>query len=231
MRLADHRKNVVLVALFGASLPLFAQIASSPLPNTQPTHATQATVPAATPPANSVSPRPGAATVLWEKGLLRVDARNSSLNAILRDISLRTGMKIVGGVQEERVFGTYGPASAAAVLQQLLDGSKTNMLLQSDSAMLPVVLTLTPQIGRPTPPNPMAARDDRSDEDRLFSPDAPPAPPPDLRSRDFRPQGAPPDQPAADRGTGTDDQTTNGARTPQQIMEQLQKLRAQQQNQ
>ncbi|WP_144312371.1 hypothetical protein [Terriglobus saanensis] len=210
-------------------LPLYAQPAPRTLPSIPPTNATQISAPPAAP----APPRVGNATIIWEKGLLRVDARNSSLNAILRDISLRTGLKIVGGVQEDRVFGTYGPAPAATVLQQLLDGTKTNMLLQSDAAMLPIVLTLTPQTGHASPPSPMTARDDHQDEDnRVFSPnDAP-----DTRARDFVPLGAPPAgaAPPDQSPTGaaaTDDQTTNGARTPQQIMEQLQKLRSQQQTQ
>ena len=87
-------------------------------------------------------------------GLLEVRADNSSLNQILRDISRQTGMKIVGGVADQRVFGSYGPAPAATVLQTLLDGTGTNILLQESRTHAPEQLVLTPQTGGPTPPPP-----------------------------------------------------------------------------
>jgi len=238
MRLAEQVRNSVLVALLIGTLHLCAQSVPRPLPSTAPTNTVPkntAQIATAAQPPSVLPPRVGNATVIWEKGLLRVEARNSSLNGILRDISLRTGLKIVGGVQEDRVFGTYGPAPAATVLQQLLDGTKTNMLLQSDSAMLPVLLTLTPQTGHATPPSPMAAREEAPDDDnRVFSPNGPP--PAETRARDFVPLGAPasgetPTPAAATDQPAPDDQNGNGARTPQQIMEQLQRLRAQQQPQ
>ena len=52
------------------------------------------------------------ASISYENGTLTVKTQNSSLNQILREISRKTGMSITGGVSEERVFGTYGPAPA-----------------------------------------------------------------------------------------------------------------------
>jgi hypothetical protein len=86
--------------------------------------------------------------------MLDVRADNSSLNQILRDISHQTGMKIVGGVADQRVYGSYGPAPAATVLQTLLDGTGTNILLQENLMHAPKQLVLTPQTGGPTPPPP-----------------------------------------------------------------------------
>jgi len=88
-----------------------------------------------------------------------IDATNASLNQILHDISRQTGMKITGGVSDERVFGHYGPAPPAAVLDALLDGTSSNMLLiqHTDGG---TELVLTPQNGGPTPPNPNAGRDE-----------------------------------------------------------------------
>src|SRR5215469_3603549 len=57
------------------------------------------------------------ARVIYENGLLQVRADNSSLNQILREISQETGMKIIGGVADQRIFGNYGPAPAVTVLQ------------------------------------------------------------------------------------------------------------------
>jgi hypothetical protein len=86
--------------------------------------------------------------------MLEVRADNSSLNQILREISRQTGMKIVGGVADQRVYGSYGPAPAATVLQTLLDGTGTNILLQETSIHTPEQLVLTPRTGGPMPPPP-----------------------------------------------------------------------------
>jgi hypothetical protein len=92
--------------------------------------------------------------VTYADGLLQVRADNSSLNQILREVSQQTGMKIIGGVADQRVFGSYGPAPAATVLQTLLDGTGTNILLQESPTHAPEQLVLTPQTGGPTPPPP-----------------------------------------------------------------------------
>jgi hypothetical protein len=98
------------------------------------------------------------ARVMYANGLLDVRADNSSLNQILREISRDTGMKIIGGVADQRVFGNYGPAPAGTVLQTLLDGTNTNMLLQEDPVTrVPEQLVLTPRTGGVTPPGPSSA--------------------------------------------------------------------------
>src|SRR5581483_1050580 len=94
------------------------------------------------------------ARVTYADGMLQIRADNSSLNQILRDISRETGMKIIGGVADQRVFGSYGPAPAATVLQTLLDGTDTNMLLQETLNHAPEQLVLSPRTGGPTPPGP-----------------------------------------------------------------------------
>jgi len=94
------------------------------------------------------------ARVSYGNGMLEVHADNSSLNQILRDISRQTGMKIVGGVADQRVYGSYGPAPAATVLRTLLDGTGANVLLQETRAHAPEQLVLSPQTGGPTPPPP-----------------------------------------------------------------------------
>ena len=105
------------------------------------------------------------ARVVYANGMLEVHADNSSLNQILRDVSRETGMKIVGGVADQRVFGSYGPASAATVLQTLLDGTGANMLLQETPTHTPLQLVLTPRIGGPTPPPPGSASYDATEEE------------------------------------------------------------------
>ena len=170
------------------------------------------------------------ATVTWEAGQLKIVAQNSSLNSILRDVALKTGMKIVGGVQDERVFGTYGPDTAATVLAKLMEGTRCNMALESDAAHLPMVLTLTPITGGVTPPNPMQAREEEE-------PPPPPPPPVQQPVQQPQPNTAQPGTPgpggvntngnnSGDSNNGTtNQQSPNGVRTPQQIFEQLQKMR------
>lgn len=103
------------------------------------------------------------ARVRYSDGILEVRADNSSLNQILRDISRQTGMKIVGGVADQRVFGVYGPAPAATVLQTLLDGTGTNVLLQETPEHAPEELVLTPRTGGVTPPGPSSATYDATE--------------------------------------------------------------------
>lgn len=105
------------------------------------------------------------ARVNYANGLLDVRADNSSLNQILRDISRQTGMTIVGGVADQRVFGNYGPAPPATVLQTLLDGTNTNMLLKETATGGPAELILTPQTGGVTPPGPNSASYDATENE------------------------------------------------------------------
>jgi hypothetical protein len=63
------------------------------------------------------------AIVSYQQGQLSVIADNSSLNQILGDISRQTGMKIIGGVADQPVYGTYGPGAPAQILVALLEGT------------------------------------------------------------------------------------------------------------
>jgi hypothetical protein len=153
-------------------------------------------------------------------------------------------MKITGGVTDERVFGTYGPAVASQILATLLDGTGSNMLIVDGPGAAPAELVLTPRRGGVTPPNPNASRFDDQESD-----DAPPRrmpPPPQPSSGDSYsvptppingtrlPNGMPNPSPSTTDGTSTpadpnQQQSPNGVKTPQQIYNELQKLRQQQQ--
>jgi len=122
--------------------------------------------PIASTPLTSAPPstKPRAAQVQFANGLLDVRADDSSLQQILRSIARRTGMKITGGVADQRVYGNYGPAPASSILATLLDGTGVNMLLQSTPDAVPEVLVLTPQTGGVTPPSmDMTVDDDAND--------------------------------------------------------------------
>jgi len=172
--------------------------------------------------------------------MLSVTANNSSLNQILREISRVTGMKITGGVTDERVYGDYGPADPSTVLTALLRGTGSNMMIVLDAQQAPQELVLTPRAGGPTPPNPSASRE-RSEEDlppqrgqRFPRPDGinnrsnqGPPPPPPVQAVPQSPEiPAPPVAPANDTTT---QQSPNGVKTPQEIYDQLMKMQQQQQ--
>lgn len=179
------------------------------------------------------------ADVSFTSGQLSVSADNSSLNQILRDISRQTGMKITGGVTDEHVFGKYGPGPPSQVLATLLNGTGSNVLLVQDGAATPTELILTPRVGGVTPPNPNAPGfNDTADSDdppqhgldRVIN--RAPARPgrPDPNRPDPPPSLLPYSPPAAAPGT-TQEQSPNGVKTPQQIYDQLMRMRQQSQQQ
>ncbi len=208
-----------------------AAAAGQGLPATSPTVAAPATQPAqaaAKKPADLPAHR---ADVTYRTGILAVSAENSSLNQILREIGKLTGMKITGGVNDERVYGSYGPADTETVLTALLKGTGSNMMLVLDDREHPKELVLTPRMGGPTPPNPNAARE-REEEDlpmrrprgaEGFNP-PPQFHPPQPQPAEVAPQPAT-QQPAVG---DTTQQSPNGVKTPQEIYDQLMKLQQQQ---
>ncbi len=183
---------------------------------------TGAASPAATSPAGSatdpVSPM-HRATVVYGKGQLEVSADGSSLNQILREISRQTGMKITGGVADEKVYGKYGPAPPGDVLVVLLGGTSCNMMLRQNAAKEPMELILTPRVGGPSPPNPNAPGfDDGSDAEPAVS----------AAAQTPNPHPPPPSGPGLGVGPGADGNQTPGTpKTPQQIYQQLQQMQQQ----
>jgi hypothetical protein len=173
--------------------------------------------------------------------MLSVAANNSSLNQILREISRVTGMKITGGVADERVYGDYGPADPSTVLIALLRGTGSNMMIVLDARQAPQELVLTPRAGGPTPPNPAASRQ-RDEEDlppqrgQRFPrntgiganlPDQAPAPTLPVQPA---PQSTPEiAAPLVAPANDTTQQSPNGVKTPQEIYDQLMKMQQQQQ--
>jgi hypothetical protein len=187
------------------------------------------------------------AAVSYTGEQLSVSATNSSLNQILREISRSTGIKITGGVAEERVFGAYGPGSASEVLASLLDGTGSNMILVQGSNDHATELILTPRTGGPTPPSPNSASfdsnndtDDNGPTPRQTANPQPPGPPqpPSAQSQPspspvvgpIPPQNADGSVPSpTNTGGDATQESPNGVKTPQQIYDELMKLRRQQQ--
>ena len=145
MRLMVPALGSAAVLLLGGGLA-FAQLPtppSAPVATSAPTPATAA--------ATVAHP----ARVIYTGGQIEVDADNSSLQQIVQKIAGVTGMKITGSVNDERVFGKYGPAAPAKILKSLLDGTGVNMLLKETASGAPAELILTPRDGSaPLPPPP-----------------------------------------------------------------------------
>jgi hypothetical protein len=201
---------------------------SSTLPATQPTTTPAIpTAPPAPPPTPAQLP-PHHAQVTYTAGSLFVSASNSSLNQILREISHETGIKISGGVTDERVFGQYGPDTPEQILTALLDGTGSNMLLVQGDGNAPAELVLTPRQGGPSPPNPNAHRFDEGAESRIISNVEPSEPQPAPQPLPEQSQPLTPATSAAPADS-SQPQSPNGVKTPQQIYDQLQSIRQQQQ--
>jgi hypothetical protein len=208
--------------------------ASTPAPSTLPSTPATPTTPDPPPVPLTPSQRPPQrAQVTYANGALSVSANNASLNQILRQIASDTGIKITGGVAEERVFGQYGPADPAEVLAALLDGTGSNMMLVHRDGEASSELTLTARQGGPTPPNPSRAafeRNDRPEPDeapgRSFGSPLPPQP---QGNAQVPPVNPGPPTGAIPPGNASQPESPNGVKTPQQIYEQLQRMRQQQQ--
>jgi hypothetical protein len=174
-----------------------------------------------TPPAGPSSlldhpPQP--AKVTLGSGKLTVQADNSSLSDILHQISRASGMKVEGlqtsGSGGQRVFGSYGPGAPRDVLSELLDGAGYNVLMlgaTSSGAPRELALTVRPTgaapAAQPQPGNLNQNDDSEGDVDNTQYPEdrqqivAPPPGTPEMR------------------------------RTPQQMLQDLERQRQEQQNQ
>ena len=117
---------------------------------------------------------PNQAKVSWDSRGLEVEASNSSLDQILRQVAANMGAKLQGLTQDQRIFGTYGPGPARDVLSKLLDGSGYNVLMiggRDADRPLEVVLSVSP------PASPQTAANNRN---RSNSEDEEADPPPEL---------------------------------------------------
>jgi hypothetical protein len=167
----------ILLLVSSPRLPAQTRSALPPMPPTSTANPNSLPAPIAGSPSGGNPSQHHKARVRYANGLLEVRADNSSLNQILRDISRQTGMSIVGGVADERVFGNYGPAAPATVLNTLLDGTRTNMLLKETATEAPAELMLTPQTGGASPPGPNSSSYDvtESEPELPLPGQAPPA--------------------------------------------------------
>jgi len=79
-----------------------------------------------------VNEKPGQPTITWDSHGLRIQAANSSLDQILKQVCAATGSTVEGMNKDERVFGLYGPGQARDVLSELLLGAGYNVIMVGD---------------------------------------------------------------------------------------------------
>jgi hypothetical protein len=174
--------------------------------------------PVAPPPPNwPINDKPAAATVVWDSHGLTIDADNSSLGQILKEVSTDTGAKVEGLDTDQRVFGSYGPGPTRQVLSELLDGTGYNVLMFGDQGEgTPREIVLSAPATGPAPAN--QNRNNLANEEDYVEPEPEPMPQPEPVQNQFQP---PPPQPGMP------------PRTPQeiqQLMQQRQQQIEQQQN-
>jgi len=178
------------------------------------------------------------AIVTYVRGQIQINANNSSLNQILRDIALQTGMKITGSVADEPVFGRYGPAPADTILATLLEGTGSNFLLTATQSDVPADLILTPRQSVPTPADPtIAATIEPTARPQISAPadtsmagSSPMAGPGTAARPELSTTNGLPILPQTVQASGTPESPTpNGAGTQQQLLSHIQQLRSMQQ--
>lgn len=168
------------------------------------------------PPLTALQQPPHRARVQLDDSGLLIQADNSSLVQILREVANASGMKIDGLNQDERVFGSFGPGNAQEVLIRLLEGTSYNLLMVGDTEKgTPRQMVLTARGGATrgayTPPAPSAPKPDEDEDVAPQAEEPQPAP---------EPIAAPPAQ-------ANPNQQQPSVKTPQQLLEELRKMRNQ----
>ena len=156
---------------------------------------------------------------MWNSQGLRIDATNSSLHQILKDVSTAIGATVSGLGADQRIFGNYGPGPAREVLSELLHGSGYNVLMIGDQGQgTPRQVVLSRQPSGPAPPSTANNSNQNSDDGGSADAEEPqqPEPQPPPQQQPQLPQNMPP-------GFGPGAQP----RTPQQILQEMQQRQQQ----
>ena len=247
---SSHRKFVVLALLAGLALPLSAQkkTAHQRARQSKPAAARE---PAPAPPPAAVQPPPPPRPeqlpptppqVTYRDGQLAISADNCTLSSVLSAVRARTGasLDIPPDTASDRVAVRLGPGDPRDVLSQLLQGSRFNyVLLGSEDhpeGLSQIILTpragaagAAPAVAAGAPPAASEEEEDAAAEAEpapqlpapaavpaaMPSPMAPPAAVPEIVPSPPDAQQPSPGQPPV--------------KTPEQMLEELQRMRQQQQ--
>src|SRR5271157_1219244 len=183
--------------------------------------------------------------VTYNNGQLTIISQNATLSQVLRSVQLQTGASIEmpSGASSERVVGQLGPGQPRDVLNSLLNGTKFNYIIMgvagNPGAVQKVILT-TPKSAATVNTAQNNARqqpEEPQDEENYSEPEPQPGPPtpPPFRHRPnvpgrpeaFNQQQPPQPQPTPDN-SGENTQPA-GAKSPEQLLQELQQMQQQQQ--
>jgi hypothetical protein len=178
--------------------------------------------------------------VRFQNGELTIDAQNSTLAQVLHAVQAQTGasVDIPPGANSDRVATTIGPGQPSVVLNTLLNGSKFDYVIlgvAGDPGAVQKVI-LTPRSTAPvataqnnaTPQPAEETQEDTAENEP--EPEQAPIPP-----GGFHRPGSPLQQRANQNGFNANEnsyppeQTENGGKTPEQLMQELQQMQQQQQ--
>jgi len=182
---------------------------------------------------------PSPPQVSYRDGQLTIDSQNATLSQVLRSVQMQTGASIdmPSGAGSERVVARLGPGKPKDVLASLLNGSKFNYVILGDannSAGVQKIILLSKNSS--TADN--SAVTTAQNNNRAPSPTQAVEPPED--------EYPPPDQETDNQNQPTPGQPGNegmsqdviniapgqnaaGARTPEQMLQELQRMQQQQQ--
>ncbi|MFZ0773338.1 MAG: hypothetical protein WCA49_09735 [Candidatus Sulfotelmatobacter sp.] len=165
--------------------------------------------------------------VTFEDGLLTIVAPNSTLADILRSVRKHTSAEIeIPATANERVVTRLGPAPAREVMAELLNGSRFNYILlgSAEDANALVRVVLVAKTGPDTPNSP--------------APGAGPGPTPVAKADGPEPDTEENTDDSADQAAAEAEQPAPapppdqpGAKTPQQLLQEMQQRQLQMQQQ
>lgn len=197
--------------------------AQTSLPATAPT-TTPSQLPSANPPVAH-----GDADIRWDGHLLTVIANGDSLPEVFAAVAARAGIHVTGAAPFDHVYGTFGPAPLVEVLSELVDGLSVNMLFVDQMGTKPAQLTFSPRTGAATPPDPsqqQQAQQQYAQQPASTFPGAQPSNAITPAGGTLPANAGAPGAAAQTGESGTNATSPNGVKTPQEIFEQLQRLRA-----
>jgi len=179
--------------------------------------------PAPKPPDWPANAKPNNPVVEWNSQGLRIEASNSSLEQILKDVATATGAKVSGLGADQRIFGTYGPGPATEVISQLLDGSGYNVLMIGEQGQgTPRQIVLSKQPSGPTSASGNSSGQNNDDSGASADVEEQPQPPPPPQPQPQPQPQMPPSNPNNGFGPGMPQ-----PRTPQQILQEMQQRQQQ----
>lgn len=191
---------------------------------------------------------PTAPQVSYRNGQLSINAPNSTLSQVLRSVQAQTGasMEMPASASNERVVAQLGPGQPHDVINSLLNGSRFNYIIlgvPGDPGAVQKVILTTPKAvsaaantaqGNKPQPLPQAPEGEAQDDATYVEPEPVPEPIPQPMAPNFRRPMPPGRMPEGNQFPPPDNAGPNGglqegAKTPEQLLQELQLMQQQQQ--